>query len=114
MRPTKKPSSSAKKYPPSSFMGKVRKRKIIETFIAFVAGGVAAVEFIYHIIFHYYNFPRYTVDITVIAIVIAMLCTVAWRWFRREKEEETEEPKAEPMSKLLNRYIQYKKKPVHG
>jgi len=98
MRPTKKPSSSAKKYPPGSFIGKVRKRRIIETFIAFVAGGVAAVEFVYHIIFHYYNFPRYTVDITVIAIVIAMLCTIAWRWFRREKEEETEEPKAEPIS----------------
>jgi len=94
----KKSSSPTKRYPPGSFKGKVRKRKIIETFIAFVAGGVAAVEFVYHIIFHYYNFPRYTVDITVIAIVIAMLCTVAWRWFRHEKEEETEEPKAEPIS----------------
>ncbi|TET72415.1 MAG: hypothetical protein E3J56_05530 [Candidatus Aminicenantes bacterium] len=79
-------------------MGKVRKRRILETFIAFVAGGVAAVEFVYHIIFHYYNFPRYTVDITVIAIVIAMLCTVAWRLFHGEKGEETEEPKAEPIS----------------
>lgn len=98
MRPTKKPSSSAKKYPPGSFMGKVRKRRILETFIAFVAGGVAAVEFVYHIIFHYYNFPRYTVDITVIAIVIAMLCTVAWRLFHGEKGEETEEPKVEPIS----------------
>jgi len=97
MRPTKNPSSSAKKYPSDSFIGKVRKRKIIEAFIAFVAGGVAAVEFVYHIIFHYYNFPRYTVDITVIAIVIAMLCTIAWRWFRGEKGEETEEPKAEPI-----------------
>jgi len=27
-----------------------------------------------------------------------MLCTIAWRWFRPEKEEEMEEPKAEPIS----------------
>lgn len=79
-------------------MGKLRKRRIIETFIAFVAGGVAAVEFVYHIIFHYYHFPRYTVDITIIAIMIAMLCTLAWRWFREEREEGTEEPKTEPIS----------------
>jgi len=97
MRLTKK-SSSFKKYPPSSFMYRVRKWRIIETFIAFVAGGVAAVEFVYHIIFHYYHFPRYTVDITIIAIMIAMLCTLAWRWFRGEREEGTEEPKTEPIS----------------
>jgi TolB-like protein len=97
MRPTKKPSSS-KKYPPGSFMGKVRKRRIIETFIAFVAGGVAAVEFVYHILVHNYNFPKYTTDITIIVITFAMLCTVTWRWFRGEKGEETEEQKAEPIS----------------
>jgi len=94
----KKSSSPTKRDPPGSFMGKVRKRRIIETFIAFVAGGVAAVEFVYHIIFHYYHFPRYTVDITIIVIMIAMLCTLAWRWFRGEREEGTEEPKAEPIS----------------
>ncbi len=79
-------------------MGKIRKRRIIETFIAFVAVGVAAVEFVYHIIFHHYHFPRYTVDITIIILVIAMLCTLTWRWFRREKEEKTEEPKVELIS----------------
>lgn len=96
MRPTKKPSSSAKKYPAGSFMGKLRKRRIIETVIAFIAGGIAAVEFVYHIIFHHYHFPRYTVDIAIASIVIAMLCTVAWRWFRGEKEGE--EPRTEPIS----------------
>jgi TolB-like protein len=98
MHIAKKPSFPSKGYPPGSFVGKLRKRRIIETFIAFVAGGVAAVEFVYHIIFHYYHFPRYTVDITIIAIMIAMLCTLAWRWFRREREEGTEEPKTEPIS----------------
>jgi len=98
MKPAKRTPSPLKKYPPGSFMGKLRKRRIIETFIAFVVGGVAAVEFVYHIIFHYYNFPRYTVDITIIGIVIAMLCTVTWCWFRREKEEEREELKVEPIS----------------
>ncbi len=94
----KKASSVSKKYPSSSFMGKIRKRRIIETVAAFIAGGVAAVEFVYHIIFHHYHFPRYTVDITIAGIVIAMLCTVAWRWLRGGKEEGMEEPKAEPIS----------------
>ncbi|KPL05565.1 MAG: hypothetical protein AMJ73_00065 [candidate division Zixibacteria bacterium SM1_73] len=40
-----------------SFMGRLRRRRIIETVIAFIAGGVAAVEFVYHIIFHHYHFP---------------------------------------------------------
>jgi len=79
-------------------MGKLRKRRIIETFIAFVAGGVAAVEFVYHILVHNYHFPKYTTDITIAVIVLAMLCTLAWRWFRGEREEGTEEPKTEPIS----------------
>jgi predicted ATPase len=87
----KKASSPLKKYPPGSFMGKVRKRRIIETVAAFVGGGFALVEFVYHILFHYYHFPRFTVDITIAGVAVAMLCTVAWRWFRREKEEDTEE-----------------------
>jgi predicted ATPase len=90
----KKASYPSKKYPPGSFMGKVRKRRIIETVAAFVGGGFALVEFVYHILFHYYHFPRYTVDITIAGVAVAMLCTVAWRWFRREKEEDTEEPLA--------------------
>jgi predicted ATPase len=86
----KKASYPSKKYLPGSFMGKVRKRRIIETVAAFVGGGFALVEFVYHILFHYYHFPRFTVDITIAGVAVAMLCTVAWRWFRREKEEETE------------------------
>ncbi|MCK4827271.1 hypothetical protein KA005_66690 [bacterium] len=98
MHPGKKSTSDSKKYPPGSFMGKIRKRRILETFIAFVAGGVAAVEFVYHIVVHHYHFPGYTVDITIGILIIAMLFTITWRWLRREKEEEEEELKGEPIS----------------
>jgi non-specific serine/threonine protein kinase len=98
MKSAKKTSTPSKKYPPGSFMGKLRKRRIIETLIAFIACGVAAVEFVYHIIFHHYHFPRYIVDITIVGVVTAMLITVCWRWFRGEKEVETEEPKGESIS----------------
>ena len=93
-----KPSFPLEKYPPGSFIGKLRKRRIIETFIAFVAGGVAAVEFVYHIVVHHYHFPGYTVDITIGILIIAMLFTITWRWLRREKEEQGEELKGEPIS----------------
>jgi len=36
-------SSDSKKYPPGSFMGRLRERKIIATLAAFIGGGVAAV-----------------------------------------------------------------------
>jgi len=98
MKPAKRASTPSKKYPPGSFMGNVRKRRIIETLVAFIGGGVAAVEFVYHILVHNYHFPKYTTDITIIVIALAMICVVCWRWFRGAKREEAEEPKAEPIS----------------
>jgi len=36
-------SSDSKKYPPGSFMGRLRERKIIATLAAFMGGGAAVV-----------------------------------------------------------------------
>jgi len=82
----------------SSFLNKLRKRKIIPTLAAFIGGGVAAVEFVHHIIVNHYYFPKYSVDITVSIIIVAMICTLTYQWFRGVKKEEIEEAKTETIS----------------
>lgn len=81
MKPAKRASSASKKYPPGSFIGKLRKRRIIETFAAFAGGGVVIVEFAHHILVNHYHFPHQTVDVCIVTLVAALICTLTWRWF---------------------------------
>lgn len=67
------------------FWRKLKERKIIATVAAFVGGGVALVEVAHHIFVNHYHFPKSTVDIIIAALIVGMVTTVSWRWFR-EKE----------------------------
>ncbi|NIM90237.1 MAG: hypothetical protein GTO17_04735, partial [Candidatus Aminicenantes bacterium] len=87
MRPTKKPSSSSKKYPPGSFMYKVKKRKIIETLSAFIGGGFLFYEIVHWILVDHYRLPEELKDITIITILCAMLCTLTWQWFGSTRKQ---------------------------
>jgi len=67
------------------FWRKLKERKIIETVAAFAGGGVALVEFAHHILVNHYHFPKSTVDIIIAALIVGMVTTVSWRWFRGEE-----------------------------
>ncbi len=87
MKPAKRASTPSKKYPPGSFMYTVRKRRIIETIAAFIGGGWLTWEAVHWILVEHYHFPEKLLDITLVTLIGALLCTLAWRWFGgREKK----------------------------
>jgi len=59
----------------------LKERKIIGTLAAFIGAGVAIVEFVHHIIINHYDFPKKTLDITIVTLLSAMICTLIWRFF---------------------------------
>jgi TolB-like protein/Tfp pilus assembly protein PilF len=69
-----------------SFLARLRKRHIIETLAAFIGGGWLLIEVVERLLVSHYRFPEETIDITVVSIVGALLCTLIWRWFRRTKK----------------------------
>ena len=75
-------SSDPKKYPPGSFMGRLRERKIIATLAAFAGSGVVIIEVAHHILVNHYHLPHQIVDICIVTLVGALLGTLTWRWFR--------------------------------
>ena len=81
MKPTKKSSSPSKKYPPGSFIGKIRKRKIIETLSAFIGGGFLLYEIVHWILVDHYHLPEELKDITIVTILCVLFCTLTWQWF---------------------------------
>jgi len=75
------PSKEVKESSLKSFLAKLRKRHIIETLAAFIGGGWLLLEFVDRLLVAHYHFPDETIDLTFIAILAAMLCTIMWRWF---------------------------------
>ncbi|MCX6567495.1 MAG: tetratricopeptide repeat protein [Candidatus Aminicenantes bacterium] len=61
---------------------KLRKRRIIETLAAFIGGGWLLIEVVERLLVSHYHFPEEAIDITVVTLVGALLCTLIWRWFR--------------------------------
>jgi adenylate cyclase len=78
----KKSSSDDKKYPPGSFMGRLKERKIIATLVAFAGSGVVIIELAHHILVNHYHFPHQIVDFCIVTIAGALIGTLTWRWFR--------------------------------
>jgi TolB-like protein/Tfp pilus assembly protein PilF len=75
------PSKEMKESPLKSFLAKLRKRHLIETLAAFIAGGWLIIEFVDRILVAHYHFPDKTIDITFITLLCALICTLLWRWF---------------------------------
>jgi TolB-like protein/Tfp pilus assembly protein PilF len=61
---------------------KFRKRRIIETVAAFIAGGWLLIEVVERLLVGHYHFPEPTIDLTVVSVGGAFLSTLVWRWFR--------------------------------
>ena len=64
-----------------SFLAKLRKQHIIETLAAFIGGGWLLIEVVERLLVSHYHFPEETIDITVVTLIGALLCTLIWRWF---------------------------------
>ncbi|MBA7644558.1 Serine/threonine-protein kinase PknD [subsurface metagenome] len=80
--PTKEKLLEIRKSYFRSFLQKLKERKIIETLAAFIGGGMLAVEFGHWILVNHYHLPKVIVDITLAAVLCAMISTVIWRWTR--------------------------------
>jgi TolB-like protein/Tfp pilus assembly protein PilF len=76
------PSKEVKEASLKVFLAKLRKRHIIETLAAFIGGGWLVIEVVERLLVSHYHFPEETIDLTVISIISALLCTLIWRWFR--------------------------------
>jgi TolB-like protein/Tfp pilus assembly protein PilF len=86
MKPVKRVATPSSKDDPGSFIGKLRKRRIIETLAAFIAGGWLIIEVVHFILIGHYHFPEKTLDVTIVTLLCALACTLIWRWFSgREK-----------------------------
>jgi non-specific serine/threonine protein kinase len=90
----KAPSEEVKESSLKAFYAKLRKRHIIETFAGFIAGGWLVYEIVERVLVLHYKFPETLLDITLVTLVAAMLCTILWRWFRGT-EKRPENVKAE-------------------
>jgi TolB-like protein/lipoprotein NlpI len=83
----KAPPKIAEKHPQIAESGfkalfaKLRKRHIIETLAAFIGGGWLLIEVVERLLVSHYHFPEETIDITVVTLIGALLCTLIWRWF---------------------------------
>jgi non-specific serine/threonine protein kinase len=64
-----------------TFFGDLRKKRIVEILAGFIAGGWLIIEFVHFILIGHYHFPEKTLDITLITLICALLCTLIWRWF---------------------------------
>ena len=78
----KNSNSDSKKYPPDSFKGRLKERKIIATLAAFAGSGVVIIELAHHILVNHYHFPHQIVDFCIVTLAGALIGTLTWRWFR--------------------------------
>ena len=75
------PSKDMKESPLKSFLAKLRKRHIIETFAGFIAGGWLFLEFVDRILIAHYELNKKWLDVSFITLFGALLCIILWRWF---------------------------------
>jgi len=64
-----------------TFLAKLRKRHIIETFAGFIAGGWLFLEFVDRILIAHYELNKKWLDVSFVTLLGALLCIILWRWF---------------------------------
>ena len=65
----------------SSLITELRKRQIIETLAAFIGGGWLIIKVVERLLVAHYHFPEKTIDMTVVTLIRALVCSLIWRWF---------------------------------
>ena len=64
-----------------TFLIKLRKRHILETFAGFIAGGWLFLEFVDRILIAHYELNKKWLDVAFFTLLGALLCILLWRWF---------------------------------
>ena len=64
-----------------SFITELRKKRIIEILAAFIGGGWLILEFVHWILIDHYHFPEESLDIAIVTLICALICTLTWRIF---------------------------------
>jgi len=77
----KAPSEEVKESSLKSVLAKLRKRHIIETLAAFIAGGWLFLEFVDRILIAHYELNKKWLDVSFITLLGALICIILWRWF---------------------------------
>jgi len=80
------PAGKAKPAGPKSFLFELRKKRIIEILAGFGGGGWLIYEIVHWILVVHYHLPEKLLDITLITLTGALLCTLTWRWFAGRKK----------------------------
>ena len=63
------------------FLARLRKRRIIETLAAFIAGGWLIYEVVERVLVLHFKFPEPLLDITLVTLSAALISTILRRWF---------------------------------
>ena len=75
------PSREVKESAFKTFLAKLKKRHIIETFAGFIAGGWLVLEFVDRILVAHYHINEKWLDVAFFTLLGALLCVILWRWF---------------------------------
>jgi len=59
----------------------LKERKIIRTLAAFIGGGWLILEIVHWILINHYHFPEEILDIAIVTLLCALVCTLIWRFF---------------------------------
>ena len=81
------PGAQAKRYPSTSFYGKLRKRGIIAAFAAVVGSGWFVYEIVHFVLVDHYHLPDRLNDVAIVGVLCALFCILTWRWFRSQKRK---------------------------
>jgi hypothetical protein len=76
------PSKDVKESSLRAFLAKLRKRRIIETLAAFIAGGWLVYEIVERVFVLHFKLPEALLGITLVTLIAALISTILWRWFK--------------------------------
>jgi TolB-like protein len=71
-----------------AFLTKLKKRRIIETLAAFIAGGWLILEFVDRLLVAHYHIHEKWIDVAFFTLLGALICVIFWRWFRSEEKRQ--------------------------
>jgi TolB-like protein len=71
------------------FLNRLVNRKTLETLAGFLGGGWLIYEIVHWILIEHYNLPEELEDITIIAVLIALVSVLVSRSFKKEKAEDS-------------------------
>jgi non-specific serine/threonine protein kinase len=80
--PRSRPSEAGR----TSFLGRLKERRIIQAMAAFVGAAWVIYEIVHWVLVAHFHFPERIIDITLVTLLGALVGIVVWLWHRRGPE----------------------------